>query len=176
MDENHKNVRLSILKTEFETELFRLTWSIADHLMCLAKMVFDENGAPIDYIIQDVNPAYEKTFKVPRDLAMNKRATELYINCTHDWINKCGKAVRSGNRLTITDYCNESYLCYVVQVLPLNSADQFIIIAQELTRKEEEFLEVVDGFKEGSWIIDCLTGTVKSTEQWSNLIDLDPVT
>lgn len=47
--------------------------------------------------------------------------------------------------------------------------------ADELKRKEEESLEMIDSFTEGSWIVDCVAGTIKCSEKWAKRIGLDRV-
>lgn len=47
--------------------------------------------------------------------------------------------------------------------------------AEELKQKEEETLELIDGFTEGSWIVDLLAGTIKCSEKWAKRIGCDLV-
>lgn len=46
---------------------------------------------------------------------------------------------------------------------------------EELRKKEEEELELIDGSTEGTWIVDRLTGTIKCSERWAKKIGLDIV-
>lgn len=47
--------------------------------------------------------------------------------------------------------------------------------AEELKQKEDESLQLIDGFAEGSWIVDRLAGTIKCSEKWAKRIGLDQV-
>jgi signal transduction histidine kinase len=42
------------------------------------QIVYDTEGNPIDWLITDVNPAYEEVFAIPREQAVGRRASELY--------------------------------------------------------------------------------------------------
>lgn len=46
---------------------------------------------------------------------------------------------------------------------------------EELKKKEEEALELIDGSTEGSWIVDCLTSTIRCSEKWAKRIGVDLV-
>lgn len=48
-------------------------------------------------------------------------------------------------------------------------------VEEELRRKEEEALQLIDSFTEGSWIVDRFAGTIKCSEKWSKRIGLDLV-
>jgi len=45
--------------------------------MAIIKILF-EGGKPVDWIITDINPAYENIFNLSRDEVIGKRATEIY--------------------------------------------------------------------------------------------------
>lgn len=47
--------------------------------------------------------------------------------------------------------------------------------AEELKKREEESLQLIDSVTEGSWIVDCLGETIKCSEKWSKRIGLDLV-
>lgn len=46
---------------------------------------------------------------------------------------------------------------------------------EELKKKEEESLQLIDSFTEGTWIVDRLEGTIKCSEKWEKRIGLDLV-
>lgn len=47
--------------------------------------------------------------------------------------------------------------------------------AEELKKREEESLQLIDSFTEGTWIVDRLEGTIKCSEKWEKRIGLDHV-
>ncbi len=46
--------------------------------VCVHEIIYSENGDPVDYRILDVNPAYENISGIPRETALNEKASELY--------------------------------------------------------------------------------------------------
>ena len=46
--------------------------------VCLHEIIYDGNGNPIDYEILDVNPAFERLIGIPKDAALNRKASKLY--------------------------------------------------------------------------------------------------
>ncbi|MCP4694704.1 MAG: PAS domain-containing protein, partial [Desulfobacterales bacterium] len=64
-------------RREVEDRLHRLFQNsltgIAQH-----ELLFDENGAPVDFRVIDVNPAYTRILGITRDEAVGAKASELY--------------------------------------------------------------------------------------------------
>ena len=46
--------------------------------VAIDEIVFDAHGFPIDWIIQDINPAYEQIYQRSREHVIGRRATEVY--------------------------------------------------------------------------------------------------
>jgi PAS domain S-box-containing protein len=42
------------------------------------QLIYDESGKPVDWLVTDVNPAYEEVLAIPREQAIGCRASELY--------------------------------------------------------------------------------------------------
>jgi len=42
------------------------------------QLVYDTEGNPVDWLVTDVNPAYEEVLAIPRERAVGRRASELY--------------------------------------------------------------------------------------------------
>ncbi|MBI5964404.1 MAG: PAS domain S-box protein [Chloroflexi bacterium] len=62
-----------------ESELrYRSLFNIMDEGMAINEAVLDENGDVVDYIILSVNPAFEKHSIYKTELALGKRATDVY--------------------------------------------------------------------------------------------------
>ncbi len=46
--------------------------------VCIHKLTYDSSGKPLDYVILDVNPAYERIIGIKKEDAQNRTASELY--------------------------------------------------------------------------------------------------
>jgi PAS domain S-box-containing protein len=42
------------------------------------RIIYDEEGRPVDWVVTDINPAYEEVVGIPRERAVGRRASELY--------------------------------------------------------------------------------------------------
>ncbi|MBD3182792.1 PAS domain S-box protein, partial [Candidatus Poribacteria bacterium] len=74
----------AIKRKEMENQLYeseekyRSLYSSMNEGLSLHEIVYDGKGNPVDYIILDVNPAYEKITGISRETAIGSLASELY--------------------------------------------------------------------------------------------------
>ncbi len=59
-------------------EKYRRLFNNTNEGIVLQDIIFDEQGLPIDYVIKDVNPSFERIVGIKRDEAVGKRASVLY--------------------------------------------------------------------------------------------------
>ncbi len=136
INDDNKSAGSDGFSREGKAQFFTRIWNSTSHLMCLGKMFYDADGAPVDYIILDVNPAFEKARGLARDQAVNKRILELLPDCDPKWIEKCGEAVSSGKTRISVEYDSELDRWYEVQIFPLDSGEQLITIAWDITERK----------------------------------------
>ncbi len=72
---NYMNAEEEMRKSE--AKLSALYSSMTEGV-ALHEIIYDDSGKPVDYLITDVNPAFEIITGLSRDTAIFKRATELY--------------------------------------------------------------------------------------------------
>lgn len=60
------------------------------------KMVYDENGTPVDYIFIYVNEAFEKETGLTKAAILGKRVLEVLPNTEAYWIERCGHVAKTG--------------------------------------------------------------------------------
>jgi PAS domain S-box-containing protein len=46
--------------------------------VAIDRIVYDQQGRPVDWLVTDVNPAYEEIFGIPREQAIGRRGSALY--------------------------------------------------------------------------------------------------
>ncbi len=74
-----KYQKLAAIEQLKKTELsFLSLFNSMNEGVALHKLVFDDSGKAVDYIITDINPQYEKILGVKREDIVNKKATEAY--------------------------------------------------------------------------------------------------
>ena len=87
---------LEVSEKKFRTQFENLSEGIAiDHLIY-------ENGYPVDWIITDVNPAYEKIMKISKGEVIGKHATDLYGSkaSIQSFLDAYDQVLQSGERIT----------------------------------------------------------------------------
>ncbi|MCX6133300.1 MAG: PAS domain S-box protein [Ignavibacteriales bacterium] len=70
----------------------------------LCEMVFDAEGRPVDNIILDVNPAYEKHSGLRREQVVGKRIREILPIVEQAWLDRYGKLVRTREPIHFEEY------------------------------------------------------------------------
>jgi PAS domain S-box-containing protein len=58
-------------------EKYHTLFTSIDEAFALCKLVVDENGEPTDYLLLDVNPAFEEITGITPEVAEGKTAREL---------------------------------------------------------------------------------------------------
>ncbi len=72
--------------------------------VCLHKIIYDKRGSAIDYVILDVNPAYEKITGLEREVAIGARASKLYGTGKPPYLEKYAKVAETGNFTSFETY------------------------------------------------------------------------
>ncbi len=72
--------------------------------MAVHRMIYDANGQPQDYVILDVNPAFETQTGLSRIAVIGKRATEAYGIPAAPYLENYAKVAQTQEALTIEEY------------------------------------------------------------------------
>lgn len=106
------------------------------------EVVRDADGKVVDYIIMEVNPAYEKLTGLGRAAVLGKRVKEVLPNTEDYWIESYGRVATTGESANIENYSaslGRWYSVYAYRFAP----EQFATIIQDITesRRHKEELE-----------------------------------
>jgi len=71
------------------------------------KMIYDENGKPVDYLYLEINPAFEKLTGVPVNVLLGKTIKEIMPNTEEYWIEKFGEVASTGQPIAYTNFSRE---------------------------------------------------------------------
>lgn len=69
---------------------FRALFEAMEEGVALHEVVLDANGKLVDYVIVDVNPAYERITGISRERAAGRRASELYGSGSPPYLEEFG--------------------------------------------------------------------------------------
>ncbi len=60
------------------------------------KVIVNEQGKPIDYIVTEINPAYEKLTGLKAENLINKRIKDVFPDLEEEWIEMTGEVALTG--------------------------------------------------------------------------------
>jgi PAS domain-containing protein len=67
--------------------------------IALCRIVYNEKGVPVDFILLEANPSYEEMFGVKREQIILKKATQFdpkIKESSTDWIGMYGRVAKTG--------------------------------------------------------------------------------
>lgn len=100
-----------------------------------------------------------------------KVSTEFRVKTVHSgyiWVLSQGKIIYNQDGRPVKYYGTHS------DITERKKAEEELKrYTEELEKKEEESLQLIDGFTEGSWIVDRLAGTIRCSEKWEKRIGLN---
>ncbi|MGD0153501.1 MAG: PAS domain-containing protein [Thermacetogeniaceae bacterium] len=88
---------------ESKERLSALYFSMTEGL-ALHEIIYDKTGKPIDYLIMDVNPAYERIMDLKKDWAVGKKASELYGTGEAPYLDTYAKVASTGDPASFETY------------------------------------------------------------------------
>lgn len=71
------------------------------------QVVTDQDGRPVDFILVDVNPAFEKVIGLRKEKIVGKTVRQVLPGIEYedfDWIGTCGKVARTGKAIRFQEY------------------------------------------------------------------------
>lgn len=144
-DKNYKIIGLAIDITEREKALqkihekeeqYRLLFTQMEQGVAVHEVIYDSNGAVIDYVFLDCNKGYERHTKLLKKDIVGKRVTEVLPNIEKYWIEAYGNVVLTGNSLHYENYAKELDAYFDVVVYKPQK-DQFAVIVTDITERKK---------------------------------------
>jgi PAS domain S-box-containing protein len=102
----------------------------------ICELVFDEESQPVDYIILDVNPAYEKYFGLRREQVVGRRVKEFFPSGEQAWLDHYGELVRTGEPVHFEEYETSLHQWFDVYACPMNG-NRFAAIFSDITGRKQ---------------------------------------
>lgn len=134
------------------------------------KIVTDAFGKPIDYLITEANPAYERMTGFKRKKLIGKKATKLFLgleNSSFNWIGIIGDVALTGKSVSMevySDVMKRWYENYYYCPKPGYTASIFSDITErknneeELWKTKERLQEAQDFAHLGYWELEAKSG------------------
>jgi PAS domain S-box-containing protein len=100
----------------------------------LNKMIYNQRGTPIDYIVLDANPSYEKLVGRSKHDIINKKASEILPENDSFWIENFGRTAKYGEKL----HCQRKIKIlnkYVDVIAYSTKQDFFAVVYSDITNE-----------------------------------------
>ena len=96
-----KRAEQTLLNSE---KKFRELFNVLGEAIQLCELVYDEQGRPVDNLILDVNPAYEKHTGLLRGQVVGRRIKEILSTVEQVWLDRYDKVVRTSEMAYFEEY------------------------------------------------------------------------
>ncbi len=147
------------------------------------EIVNDARGIPIDYIIKDINPQYEKILSLKSEDVIDKRASELYKVDSPPYLDIYSKVANTKESVTFETYFPPLEMYFQISVIsPIKG--KFITIfddisgrkksEQELKESEQRLKDAQSLGKIGYWEFEIDTQKITWSDQVFELYNRDP--
>lgn len=145
-----KRQEASLRETE---EKFRGIFNWMGAAMQFCELVVDADGRPVDNIILDVNPAYEKHSGLLREQVVGRSISEILPVVEQVWLDRYGEVVRTRQPMHFEEYNASLDRWFDVHASPVKG-DRFAVIFSDITARkrmeqalrvsEERFRRIVE--------------------------------
>lgn len=160
----------TVLKNQIDSqgseEIFKNLFNSMELAHSYYKILTDEYGKPIDYLICEINPAYESIMGVCRNEVVGKKATEVFRKIKEssvDWIKMVGDVALTGKPISdeiFSDINNRWYSVNYYCPKPGYTASVFSDITlikakeEELKKSNEKLNNVINNIEAIIYQID----------------------
>jgi PAS domain S-box-containing protein len=123
-------------KLALSERMFRSLFMSMSEGFYLSEVVRDGRGEPCDYRFLEVNPRFEQTLGLPRDLIIGRRYTELVPVDTTGWLPNYLAVARSGIPRTFEFYSPE-YKRHFQTYCYTPAPDQVVVFVMDVTERRK---------------------------------------
>ncbi len=121
---------------ESEGKYRSLVESIGEGLQ-ICRLIWDNGGRGVDYIIMDTNPAFEKESGLPREKVLGRPITEIFPAVQPACLERYAEVVRSGMPARFEEYDPTLGRWFEITSYSLGKDDLFAIIFKDITRRKQ---------------------------------------
>ena len=130
--DNKKNVETI---KEYEAT-YRGLFESLDEAIQICELVFDDEEHPIDNIILDVNPAYEKQTGLKRDEVIGRNIKSILPIVEQIWLDRYGEVVCEGKSMHFEEYNEGINRWFDVHATPLKD-NKFSAVFTDITERKK---------------------------------------
>jgi len=101
----------------------------------ICELIFDDNDKPIDNILLDVNPAYEKETGLSREQVIGRRITEILPVVEQIWLDRYGELIRTRKPIYFEEFNTSVERWFEVYASPMRG-NQFIVVFRDISNRK----------------------------------------
>ncbi|HMB22869.1 MAG TPA: PAS domain S-box protein [Anaerolineales bacterium] len=113
---------------------YRLLFENMTSAFAVHKMIYDDQGKPVDYRYIEANPAFEKLTGVPVNTLLGKTVKEVMPNTEDYWVEIFGRVAMTGEPIAYTNFARELGKHYDTYVFSPEK-DTFAVVFNDTTEK-----------------------------------------
>ncbi|MCX7786991.1 MAG: PAS domain S-box protein [Spirochaetes bacterium] len=132
--------------------------------VAIHELVMDPSGNPVDYILLDVNPGFERITGLSRESVMGRRATEVYQNEPPPYLTVYARVVETGDISTFESYYPPMQKYFHITVFS-PAPGQFATVFQDITERKLESERIRRELEEKNMLLREIHHRVKNNLQ-----------
>ncbi|WP_170294925.1 PAS domain S-box protein [Roseospira navarrensis] len=151
--------------------------------VAIHEMLFDDSGAPCDYVFLDVNPAFERLTGLNAAHVIGRRVRELLPETEPFWIERYGQVCRTGTPVRFEAHSGALEGDYQVSAFPLGRsrfAVSFVDISEvkkaqdDLRAAFSRFDLAMKGANDGLFDWNLQTNEIYYSPRWKSMLGYAP--
>jgi PAS domain S-box-containing protein len=160
---------------------FHSLFSSIDEGYCLAEMVLDDAGDPVDYRFLVTNERFEAMTGLEN--AVGRTARELVPDLESSWVETYGRVALEGETLRFVDHSPAMGRWFDVFATPVTPFGSFALVFNDITARhaaetelresEERFRNMADHAPAMIWVTDDAGWCTYLNERWCEFTDRD---
>lgn len=152
--------------------LLRASFNAMSEGMALHRLVYDQHGEIIDYLILDVNPSFEKQTGLSKDAIIGKLASKAYGTESAPFLDVYSKVALTQQPVKFEQYFSPLQKHFLINAFSPGK-DQFVTIFEDITelkRSEERWKFALEGAGDGVWDWNIQTSEAIFSKRYKEML------